>query len=214
MDFTIDGDPVWFHGITGTVKGLRNWSSSDVSSSGGGGFVTKEGGYIAPPKITTTVNQHQKFWIVSESGHEKEVSNPNLHCRDGHWVTLIWGNDKSKENGGFLLFKNHTTNEKYLLNTFFCTKKLSTMLTYQIGIVFLSIIIFIMMFLLLAIKENSDSLFLGVLCPFLIIIFIISLVYLIVMFTKNWRNIKLKRKKYSLFIDSLLENKEFRLSII
>lgn len=99
MDFTIDGNPVWFYGITGTVQGLQNWSSSKINSSGGGGILTRDGGYIKPVKTTTTVTQHQKFWIVSDKGREYEVNNPKFHCRNGQKVTLIWGASKGKTNG-------------------------------------------------------------------------------------------------------------------
>lgn len=116
MDFTIDGDPVWFNGITGTVKGVQNWTSSNVNASGGGGVVTRDGGHIAPAQVTTTVDQHQRFWIATENGLEKEIDNPNFHCRDGHKVTLIWGADKGKETGGNVLFLNHNTGEITNLN--------------------------------------------------------------------------------------------------
>ena len=104
MDFTIDGNPVWFYGITGTVQGLQNWSSSDVSTSGIGSSAD-------PVRITSATQQHTNFWIVTDKGREVEIDNPNFRCREGHKVTLIWGADKGKAKGAHVLFLNHNTNE-------------------------------------------------------------------------------------------------------
>ncbi|GBQ72470.1 hypothetical protein AA0474_2712 [Acetobacter lovaniensis NRIC 0474] len=123
MNFTIDGDPVWFNGITGTVKGLQNWSSSNVNLPDGEDSVTKENSYTEQANIITPLNRHQKFWIVTPDGREKEISDPKLHCREGDCVSLIWGNDKDRKNWNYLVFKNHTTKETYFLENVFCTKK-------------------------------------------------------------------------------------------
>lgn len=213
MDFTVDGDPVWFHGITGTVKGLQNWSSSNVSSSGGGGVVTKEGGYIAPTKITTTVDQHQKFWIVATDGREKEISNPNLHCRDGHNVSLIWGNDKSKENGGFLIFKNHSTQEVYLFPKWTHSfKSIAKFMSYAR----LILVAFLIDIVALIILNNENNKYYGdspFIIGFLFFVFLISLVPLTVLLVLNEKNCRKKIKIYSTFAESLLKNKEFMQSI-
>ncbi|MFH7812862.1 MULTISPECIES: hypothetical protein [Acetobacter] len=208
MDFTIDGNPVWFHGITGTVKGLRNWSSSDVSSSGGGGFVTKEGGYIASPKITTTVNQHQKFWIATTDGHEKEISNPNLHCRDGHNVSLIWGADKDRKDGSYLIFKNHSTQEVYLFpGGAYSFKSIAKITAYQILIsvaFFIDVVVLIILSNEYNINFDSVSRFF---IRFSCFGSLILLIALIVSFFINRTNFRSRNKIYSSFAESLLQNK-------
>ncbi|MFT8542908.1 hypothetical protein [Acetobacter sp.] len=213
MNFTIDGDPVWFNGITGTVKGLQNWSSSNVNLPDGEDSVTKENGYTEQANIITPFNRHQKFWIVTPDGREKEISDPKLHCREGDYVSLIWGNDKDRKNWNYLVFKNHTTKETYFLENVFCTKKPSKMTIHQISIVFLFIVIFITISALIAVNTYSHSLYSRGIFPFLIILGIISLMNLIRIYIKNLENINLNRKKYLFLIDYLLANKDFMQSI-
>mgnify|MGYP001172345439 FL=1 len=112
MDFQFNNQTIWFHGITGTVKSVQKWSSTSVSSSGGGGFVHPEyGGHVQSAQVSSTVSQHQSFWIVAPDGREKSVENADLPCRDGQSVTLIWGAVKGAKTGQFLVAKNNTTGE-------------------------------------------------------------------------------------------------------
>lgn len=104
MDFTVVDDyPVWFFGITGTVKGLHNWSNTAVSSS------INAAGHI---QISSNTTDKQNFWIIADSGREYEAKDVNLSCRDGQKVTLIWGASKDEKIGKYLLFFNHNTNLK------------------------------------------------------------------------------------------------------
>lgn len=101
MNFTVEGNPVWFSGITGTVKGLQNWSDTAVSSS------TNAAGNF---QITSKTTDRQSFWIVTDSGREEEVKNANVSCRDGQKVTLIWGASQGTKAGSYTTFFNHNTN--------------------------------------------------------------------------------------------------------
>lgn len=101
MNFTVEGNPVWFFGITGTVKGLQNWSDTAVSSS------TNASGNI---QISSNTTNRQSVWIVSDNGREHEVKNANVSCRDGQRVTLIWGASQGTQDGYYTIFFNHNTN--------------------------------------------------------------------------------------------------------
>lgn len=106
MNFTVEGNPVWFFGITGTVKGLQNWSDTAVSSS------RDASGHL---RISSNANDRQSFWIVTDSGREHEVKDANVSCREGQRVTLIWGASQGIDKGCYTIFFNHNTN---ILETF------------------------------------------------------------------------------------------------
>ena len=77
-----------------------------------GGYVhPQHGGDVQSAQISSTVSQHQSFWIVAPDGREKSVENADLPCRDGQSVTLIWGAVKGAKTGQFLVAKNNTTGE-------------------------------------------------------------------------------------------------------
>lgn len=101
MNFTVEGNPVWFFGITGTVKGLQNWSDTAVSSS------RDASGNL---RISSNANDRQSFWIVTDSGREHEVKDANVSCREGQRVTLIWGASQGIEKGNYTIFFNYNIN--------------------------------------------------------------------------------------------------------
>ena len=122
MDAVIDGHQMWFSSQTGEVAGVKKWSSTTVTSSGGGGYVHPEhGGVVSAPRVSSSVHQHQTFWVISPNGQETEVNNDDIlggfSCREGQSVSLIWGARKGEQKGRYLLIRNNATNEvRFFLN--------------------------------------------------------------------------------------------------
>lgn len=192
MKFTIDGSPVWFHGISGDVYSLQKWTSTSLKSDGGGGYIHPVyGGQINAPQIRSSTEQHQNFWIVSPSGHEREMSDANIRCREGQRVTLIWGASEGVEDGKYLLFYNHNTDSITFYDDAFSGKSSFKDLNASASESHMSIIIWT-----LAIPTLG-----------------ISLLFFIPLIIKMARRIAPITQKYRLFTQELLKNPDFISSI-
>ena len=108
---------------TGEVAGSKTWSDTIVKSSGGGGYISaKYGGYVAAPKISSTINIRTVFYIILDNGQEVEIDSSgwDFSPRDGQRVTAIFYEDlKEKDlvegdHGDFVAFLRNTTS---FLNT-------------------------------------------------------------------------------------------------
>lgn len=110
MNIEIFGIPFWIDGIEGEVRGLQNWSTTSVTSSGNGTATHLGGGnyQFQGPKVTTTTTQNQTFWVVTPSGHERQISG-NYPLREGQKIAVVWGSVKGANATGHLLVRNLTT---------------------------------------------------------------------------------------------------------
>ena len=99
----------WISGVRGTVAGARKWSETHVSSSGGGGHVHPTyGGHVSGTKVSSRVVERGEVWIRSGTG--KEVQVPlNLPMNDGHEVIVLWGNIEGIKTGGYMYWRNFTS---------------------------------------------------------------------------------------------------------
>jgi hypothetical protein len=104
---------------TGEVGGSKTWSDTIVESSGGGGYVSgKYGGYVAAPKISSTVKIRTIFYLILDNGQEVEIDSSgwDFSPRDGQKVTAIFYEDIQEkllfegEQGGFTSFLLNTAN--------------------------------------------------------------------------------------------------------
>ncbi|MEI6428288.1 MAG: hypothetical protein WCO45_07855 [Pseudanabaena sp. ELA607] len=107
---------------TGEVAGSKTWSDTIVTGSGGGGYVGKYGGYVAAPKISSTVKIRTVFYMILDNGQEVQIDSSgwDFSPRDGQRVTAIFYEDlKEKDlvegdHGDFVTFLRNTTS---FLNT-------------------------------------------------------------------------------------------------
>jgi hypothetical protein len=103
---------------TGEVAGSKTWSDTIVESSGGGGYVGKYGGYVAAPKISSTVKVRNVFYIILDNGQEVQIDSSgwDFSPRDGQRVTAIFYVDLDEKDlaegrkGGFVTFLRGTAN--------------------------------------------------------------------------------------------------------
>lgn len=101
---------------TGQVAGSKTWSDTIVESSGGGGYVGKYGGYVAAPKISSTVKVRTVFYLILDNGQEIEIDSSgwDFSPRDGQRVTAIFYADLEEKDlfegrkGGFVNFLLNT----------------------------------------------------------------------------------------------------------
>ncbi|OUJ04588.1 hypothetical protein [Acetobacter cibinongensis] len=114
MEIAFEGKPYWFLTFTGKVASVSAWTTTSVTSSGGGGsgyIHPQHGGHInvSAPTIKSQTHNHQKFWLVSAEGEEKEISKADFSCREGQQATVIWGAAKGEESGKYLAIRNDAT---------------------------------------------------------------------------------------------------------
>lgn len=76
---------------TGVVLSTDKRSETQISSHGGGGYVGSNGGYVAPPRISSRTVEIHEFWIKDEAGNEVPVqlAGANLPLRIGQTVSVI-----------------------------------------------------------------------------------------------------------------------------
>ena len=117
MDIEIFGRTMWLYGIEGTVYGLRKWTSTSVQTSGtattyeiGPGVYSTHG-----PKVTSTINEHQEFWIKSPGGREKQLQGVYA-VADTQTVRVVWGALKGTDAGPDLVVQNVRSGNGWSLN--------------------------------------------------------------------------------------------------
>ncbi|NWH07641.1 MAG: hypothetical protein HXY22_03170 [Alphaproteobacteria bacterium] len=102
---------------SGRAAGVANWSDSYVhgSSSGGGGYLHNGSGHVHGPstRISTTVVERQRFFVVNDNGYEQPItlSNGQMPVRDGHRITIVYGTIEGKDTGWALMARNHDTGQ-------------------------------------------------------------------------------------------------------
>lgn len=76
---------------TGVVLSTDKRSETQIRSHGGGGYVSSNGGYVAPARISSKTVELHEFWIEDEAGNEipVQLSGANLPLRIGQKVSVI-----------------------------------------------------------------------------------------------------------------------------
>jgi len=108
-ELQIENGKIWLNIARGEVIGQQKWGETEVHSSGGGGYVGQHGGFVAPPKITSTTSEKHELWIREDGGKETaiELSDANFPVREGQRVWVAWGNStRSKAPGRYLFAYN------------------------------------------------------------------------------------------------------------
>lgn len=105
---------MWLSIARGEVVGQTKWSETEVRASGGGGFVSQQGGYVAPPVVSSTAIEKHEFWIRDAAGKERAVklTDRGFSVREGQKVWVAWGNNvKNGDSGPPLFAVNHASGE-------------------------------------------------------------------------------------------------------
>ena len=103
-EIEIEGEKMWFCGMTGVIAGEKKWSESRTQ----GGTVGHPGGGVGV-RISTTVSTRHEFWLVSPDGDERcvEFGNSNVSVREGQLMTAIWGAAAKTDKGPYLMLRNN-----------------------------------------------------------------------------------------------------------
>jgi len=100
---------LWLNIARGEVAGQQKWAETAVHSSGGGGYVSRQGGFVAPPRISSTTREKHEFWICEDEGKETAINltDGNFPVREGQKVWVAWGNSCSRKTNGRYLFAHN-----------------------------------------------------------------------------------------------------------
>ena len=90
QDFHCGKKAIEFSDVTGTVLTTKTTAIPHIWSSGGGG-VLREGNYIAPPTIHSSVITAHEFWIQQDNGVQVPIrlSGANIPLAEGQRVSVI-----------------------------------------------------------------------------------------------------------------------------
>lgn len=105
---------LWINVARGEVAGQQKWSETEVHSSGGGAYVTQQGGYVAPPRISSTTHEKHELWIREQDGKETAIkfTDGNFPVRECQKVWVAWGNNsRSKGHGHYLFAYNYASGD-------------------------------------------------------------------------------------------------------
>jgi len=111
---------VTLHQFTGkVVNASKNMESiMQGSISAGGGTMYQGTGTTAPVnvRLSSTTVVHDQIFIQNKHGEELvfQLKGFNLAVREGNLVTAAWLIPKDKEQGPYIAFINHSTNDKYV----------------------------------------------------------------------------------------------------
>ncbi|MHB0972986.1 MAG: hypothetical protein ACYC0P_01915 [Thiobacillus sp.] len=113
-ELQINNGKIWLNIARGEVIGQQKWSETEVHASGGGGYVGQHGGFVAPPKISSTTSEKHEFWIREDGGKETaiELSDANFPVREGQRVWIAWGGStRSKAKSRYLFAYNYASGD-------------------------------------------------------------------------------------------------------
>lgn len=88
---SIDNATFLFDVVLGRVMAAEKWSETQVWGQGGGGHVGRNGGYVSPVNIQSSVDTYQNVWIEREDGtpYCLQTRNMNIQALEGHPLTAI-----------------------------------------------------------------------------------------------------------------------------
>lgn len=114
---SFEGISLVLHSARGEVVGASKWSTTHVSGGGGGGYVHQGSGYSSTAPVTSTVTEHDQFFLRLSDGKEMPIrlENVQLAVRDGQDVSVLWGVPEGKEHGRYVAIINHTTGEQTMI---------------------------------------------------------------------------------------------------
>ena len=109
MNVEIFGKTLWIHGIEGQVHGLTQWTETTTQTTNGTATHLGGGNYVINgPQVHTNTTHHQKFWVVSPGGRERQDLG-NYPMRDGQTARLVWVGLEGRQSTGHVLFHNLST---------------------------------------------------------------------------------------------------------
>lgn len=98
--FVFDATKVRLTHVSGTVISSKKHSETHITSSGGGGYVGPKGGYVAAPRVHSTVHRTHEMWLRTASGVEQQFRFVNLDvplCESQQVTVLVAGTADGKQ---------------------------------------------------------------------------------------------------------------------
>jgi hypothetical protein len=119
----------WLKRFEGIVLHSDRDREVHLTASGGGGYVGPQGGYVAPPRITSTTTEQQTIFARSADGVEQqfEWGQWTLPVRPGSRIAVLWGARTGVSTGPYIGAINlDTAEERWAFDKWFQGQRLVT----------------------------------------------------------------------------------------
>lgn len=116
QSFNPSGAPSFeLYSFSGTVEESGKNMETKVHGGGGGGATYQGTGGTAPVSISSTTVVHDQIFLTRKDGKERsfQLQDFNLACRKGNEVTVYWGIKQGKNEGAYVVVKNHSTDQSF-----------------------------------------------------------------------------------------------------
>lgn len=107
--------PFDLYSFCGIVEESGKNMETRVHGGGGGGATYQGTGGTAPVSISSTTVIHDQIFLTRKDGKERsfQLQDFDLACRKGNEVTVFWGIKQGKNQGAYVVVKNHSTEQSF-----------------------------------------------------------------------------------------------------
>lgn len=106
-----------YFAIDGEVIEAAKISTTAISSSGGGGYISRYGGHVSAPVISSSTSTEQDIYYRDSDGAERavQVSGCNVPLRAGHRITLIYAKRPISDAITLVVIVNHSLDSYWIV---------------------------------------------------------------------------------------------------